>query len=361
MAGEVTADFEITYVTGSSVRASLCIPVAGPHVMVLFGPSGSGKSTILRCLAGLERPQHGAIRYAGETWFDADAGVMRPPQARGIGYLFQDYALFPHLTVSGNIGYALSALSRPERSMRIAELMTLCQLEGLEERKPSELSGGEQQRVALARVLAPRPRLLLLDEPLSALDGPTRDRVRAELRVVLQGQGTPAVCVTHDWVEALTLADEMAVIAGGRILQLGSPDEVFTRPANAEVAAIVGVETVIAARGAERVDGLIALEIGSVRVWALDPSDRAAAFFVSIRAEDVTLETGGLPSSSARNHLIGRVEELHPGGPVTRVVVDCGFRLTALVTRQAVQDLHLRPGACVTALIKASAIHLIPR
>jgi molybdate transport system ATP-binding protein len=361
MAGEVTADFEIKYVTGSSVCASLRIPAAGPHVLVLFGPSGSGKTTILRCLAGLERPQHGAIRYAGETWFDADAGVMRPPQARGIGYLFQDYALFPHLTVSRNIGYALSGLSRPARSARVAELLALCQLEGLEERRPSELSGGEQQKVALARVLAPRPRLLLLDEPLSALDGPTRDRVRAELRGVLHRQGAPAVCVTHDWVEALTLADEVAVIAGGRILQRGSPDEVFTRPANAEVAAIVGVETVIAARGAERVDGLIALDAGSARVWALDPGDRVDAFFISIRAEDVTLETGGLPSSSARNHLIGRVEEIQPAGPVSRVVVDCGFRLTALVTRQAIQDLHLRAGACVTALIKASAIHLIPR
>jgi molybdate transport system ATP-binding protein len=361
MADQVTADFEMAYVAGPSVRASFKIPIGGPHVTVLFGPSGSGKTTILRCLAGLERPQHGAIHYAGETWFDADARIMRPPQGRGIGYLFQDYALFPHLTVSRNIGYALTGWSRPAQSARVSELLVLCHLQGLEERRPSQLSGGEQQRVALARVLAPRPRLLLLDEPLSALDGPTRDRVRAELRGVLQGQGTPAVCVTHDWVEALTLADEVAVIAGGRILQLGSPDEVFTRPVNAEVAAIVGVETVIAARKAESLDGLIALDVGSARIWALDPGDQVDAFFVSIRAEDVTLEIGGLPSSSARNHLIGRVEEIHPAGPVSRVVVDCGFRLTALVTRQAIRELNLRPGAAVTALVKASAIHLIPR
>jgi molybdate transport system ATP-binding protein len=361
MADAVTADFEMSYVSGSPIRATLRIPTGLPHVTVLFGPSGSGKTTILRCLAGLERPQRGEIQYAGETWFAADTNTMVPPQNRGIGYLFQDYALFPHLSVAGNIGYALSSLTHATRSARIKELLLLFRLEGLENRRPAQLSGGQQQRVALARVLAPRPRLLLLDEPLSALDAPTREQVRGELRNVLRSQGTPAVCVTHDWVEALCLADEVAVVAGGRILQTGSPDEVFSRPANAEVAAIVGVETVIAGRVTERTDGLIGLDVGSARLWALDMGAGADEFFVSIRAEDVTLEIGATPSSSARNHLIGHVMEILPGGPVARIVLDCGFRLTALVTRQAVQDLNLLPGGLVTATVKASAIHLIPR
>ena len=169
------------------------------------------------------------------------------------------------------------------------------------------------------------------------------------------------MCVTHDSLEALTLADEVAVVAGGRIVQVGPPDEVFSRPVDAQVAAIVGVETVVAAKAGERTDGLMALEVGSARLWAIDPAERATNFFVSIRAEDVTVTVGALPSSSARNHLAGRITEVRPAGPVSRVVLECGFTLVALVTRQAAQDLGLRPGALVTATVKASTIHLIPR
>jgi len=234
-------------------------------------------------------------------------------------------------------------------------------LRGLEERRPAQLSGGQQQRVALARVLARRPRLLLLDEPLSALDAPTREQVRGELRGLLRSQDTPAVCVTHDWVEALALADEVAVLDGGRRVQIGPPDEVFSRPADAAVAAIVGVETVVTGRVAERIDDLAALEVGGVRLWAVEATGRKEEFYLCIRAEDVTLEIGSRPSSSARNHLTGRVTEVLPAGPVSRVAVDCGFILTALVTRQAARDLALQPGTPVTATVKASAVHLIPR
>jgi len=361
MADEMTADFEKRYNGGPTIRATLRLPVGRPHVMVLFGPSGSGKTTILRCLAGLERPSRGRITFAGETWFDAETGGQAPPQTRAIGYLFQDYALFPHLTVAGNITYAIHDLDREERHARLAEMLRLLRLEGLEDRRPAQLSGGQQQRVALARVLVRRPRLLLLDEPLSALDAPTREQVRAELRGLLRGQRIPTVCVTHDWVEALALADEVAVLGGGRVLQVGPPDEVFSRPADADVAAIVGVETVLPGRVAERKDDLAALDVGKVRLWAVEPNRLGEDFFLCIRAEDVTLEIGTRPSSSARNHLSGRVTEVRPAGPVSRVAVDCGFTLTALVTRQAAQDLALKPGTPVTATVKASAVHLIPR
>ena len=361
MADEMTADFEKRYNGGPSIQGVLRLPVGKPHVLVLFGPSGSGKTTILRCLAGLERPSRGRIAFAGETWFDAEAGVQTSPQARAIGYLFQDYALFPHLTVAGNIMYALQGADRSGRDARVQELLRLLQLDGLEDRRPAQLSGGQQQRVALARVLARRPRLLLLDEPLSALDAPTREQVRGELRGLLRGQGIPTVCVTHDWVEALALADEVAVLGGGRVLQVGPPDEVFSRPAGADVAAIVGVETVVAGKIAERVDDLAALDVGGVRLWAVDAHGQGGECYLCIRAEDVTLEIGTRPSSSARNHLAGRVTEVRPAGPVSRVAVDCGFALTALVTRQAAQDLNLKPGTSVTATVKASAIHLIPR
>ena len=361
MADEVTAEFEKTYDGGASIHAALHLPVGRSHVLVLFGASGAGKTTILRCLAGLERPTRGRIAFAGETWFDAEAGVQTPPQARAVGYLFQDYALFPHLTVAGNIAYALQDADRGEREARVRELFRLLRLEGLEDRRPDQLSGGQQQRVALARVLARRPRLLLLDEPLSALDAPTREQVRGELRGLLRGQRVPTVCVTHDWVEALALADEVAVLGGGRVLQVGSPDEVFSRPADAEVAAIVGVETVVPGRVVERKDDLAALDVGKARLWAVEPSGRGENFYLCIRAEDVTLEIGALPGSSARNHLAGKVMEVRPAGPVSRVAVDCGFSLTALVTRQAARDLTLKPGTPVTATVKASAVHLVPR
>jgi molybdate transport system ATP-binding protein len=361
MADEITADFEKVYAEGPAIHAALRLPLGRPHVTVLFGPSGSGKTTVLRCLAGLDPPTRGRISLSGEVWFDAEAGIMAPPQSRAIGYLFQDYALFPHLTVSGNIAYALKGGSRAERGACVRDMLRLLRLEGLENRRPAQLSGGQQQRVALARVLARRPRLLLLDEPLSALDAPTREEVRGELRSLLRSQGTPAICVTHDWVEALALADEVAVIAGGRILQIGSPDEVFSRPANAEVAAIVGVETVVTGRVAERTDDLVALDVGGARLWAVEGSGRGEEFYLSIRAEDVTLEIGASPNSSARNHLVGKVTEVRQAGPVSRVTMDCGFLLTALVTRQAAQDLGLERGVPVTATVKASAIHLIPR
>ncbi len=361
MADEMTAAFEKAYNGGPSIHGAFRLPVGKPHVMVLFGPSGSGKTTILRCLAGLERPSRGRITFAGETWFDAETRIHAPPQARAVGYLFQDYALFPHLTVAGNISYALQGTDADDCERRVQELLDLLHLQGLAERRPAQLSGGQQQRVALARVLARRPRLLLLDEPLSALDAPTREQVRGELRGLLRGQGIPTVCVTHDWVEALALADEVAVMAGGRVLQVGAPDEVFSRPADAEVAAIVGVETVVTGRVAERKDDLVALEVGGVRLWAVEPDGRDGEFYLCIRAEDVTLEIGTRPSSSARNHLAGRVTEIRPAGPVSRVTVECGFSLTALVTRQAAQDLALAPGSPVTATVKASAVHLIPR
>src|SRR5438309_318491 len=303
----------------------------------------------------------GRCRGASQRWGDAAAGGMAAPHARGVGYLFQEYALFPHLTVAGNITYTIHDLEQEEQRTRLAEMLRLLRLEGLEDRRPAQLSGGQQQRVALARVLARRPRLLLLDEPLSALDAPTREQLRGELRALLRGQKIPALCVTHDWVEALTLADEVAVMAGGRILQTGSPDSVFSRPANAEVAAIVGVETVTAGKVVGRQDGLAAFDVAGKQLWAVEASGKGEALYLCSRAEDVILEIGAQPTSSARNHLAGRVTDVRPAGPVSRVAVDCGFALTALVTRQAAQDLDLKPGTPVTATVKASAIHLIPR
>lgn len=357
---QIIVEFEKRYPKGPTIRCALSLPFGRPHTLVLFGPSGSGKSTLLRCIAGLERPDAGRIQCGPEIWFDGGRKRFVPPSSRSIGYLFQDYALFPHLSVERNIGYGFREGSGERRTEAIRKWTAFCKLQGLEGRYPAQLSGGEQQRVALARALLRRPKLLLLDEPLSALDAPTRDQLRGELRRFLRESQIPAVYVTHDPAEALTLADQLAVISEGEILQVGAPEAVFNRPASEAVAAIVGIETMIRGRIAGRAAGLILLDVAGGRIWAVAPPIEGNEFYLSIRSEDVILQKGTVAASSARNHLPGRVSEVRLTGAVAKVKVNCGFQLTALVTRQAVEALELHPGAEVTAVVKASSVHLIP-
>lgn len=342
-----------------ALSVDLAIPLEG--VTVLFGPSGSGKTTLLRCVAGLERPDHGKILYGAEVWFDAERKVWLPPQERRVGYLFQEYALFPHLAVEENIAYGLSHLSAHERRARVAEMMGLLRLHALRGQRPTQLSGGERQRVALARALAPQPRLLLLDEPLSALDAPTREQLRAELRRLLVSLGIPAIVVTHDRVEALALGDTMAVLIAGQMHQVGSVPEVFSRPADIAVAQAVGTENVLPARVVAREGELVRLSINGREVLAVGspPGDEV---FACIRAEDVLVFREERASNlSARNRLRGRIVALSFEGPLVRVTIGCGFSLVAVITHQACEELALREGEPVTAVIKAAAIHLIAR
>jgi molybdate transport system ATP-binding protein len=345
----LTADIVKQFDGGPRIEASIRISDAA-SITILFGPSGAGKTTILRCIAGLDNLTSGQIVFDGDDW------TKTPPQRRSVGYLFQDYALFPHLRVRDNIGYA--AKHSPGVVDQVAQKLGIVDLL---HRWPSELSGGQQQRVALARTLARKPRLLLLDEPLSALDAATRDHVRSELAHLLRSVGIPAIVVTHDWVDALTLGNQMIVMSGGRALQTGSPEEVFTRPQHREVAAVVGVETVAAGHVEHRESGVALLQVGSAKLVSADPGGDEKDFYVCIRGEDVTLEKGRAEQSSARNHLNGTVKEIVPAGVLTKVIVDVGFELVALVTRQAVSDLELVKGSTIFAVFKASAVHLIPR
>ena len=182
----LSVDIEKRYPAGETIRASFTIPGSPPRVSILFGPSGAGKTTILRCLAGLEPVTRGRIRHGDEMWVDAETGVFLPPQKRSVGYLFQDYALFPHLDVGRNVGYGLGGLPHAERAARVEATCSMLGLDGLVDRKPAQLSGGQQQRVALARVLVRQPELLLLDEPFSSLDAGTREEVRSELAHLLR-------------------------------------------------------------------------------------------------------------------------------------------------------------------------------
>jgi molybdate transport system ATP-binding protein len=361
MSAEMVACFVKRFGTSVAAEVDLRRPTERFSVTVLFGPSGCGKTTTLRCLAGLERPEEGRIVFERTPWFDAGRGVFLPPQERGVGYLFQDYALFPHLTVGGNIGYGLRGVPRSERRRRVGEMLGLFQLIALETRYPHQLSGGEQQRTALARVLVLRPRLLLLDEPLSALDQPTREQLRPELRRLLAGFGVPVVLVTHDRTETMALADHVVVLDDGRVRQQGAVDEVFSRPAGVEVTRIVGTENVQPGRVVRTEDGLATVAVGDRQLVALAPSTPAEHVYVCIRAEEVVLRKGTSDHTSSRNRLAGVVQRLTLEGPLVRVAIDCGFTLHVLVTRTACDELALRPGEPITALVKAPAVHLIAR
>jgi len=361
MAAALTVDCHKTFPGRFTVAAQLTLPLDPPRVLILFGPSGSGKTTLLRCLAGLEWPDEGRILFASTTWIDAASNIRLSPQARRIGYMPQDYALFPTHTVAGNIEYGLSDLPTEARRERVRELIGLLELQGLEQVKPAQLSGGQQQRVALARAIARRPQLLLLDEPLSALDAPTRAKLCSELRMLLKQLAIPAVVVTHDWAEALTLGDIIAVMSAGQILHVGAPQEVFSRPANAEVAQIVGIETVVQGHVVENDNGLATVLVNGTRLKGLGADVSGTVVYVCIRAEDVLLEQAGSGVTSARNHLSGLVTEMLPQGVLVKVTVDCGFPLRAVITRGAREELGLETGSVVVAAIKAGAVHLVPR
>lgn len=346
---------------GVTICGELHRPARGPAITVLFGPSGCGKTTVLRCLAGLETPEEGTIQFGEHTWFDAARGICLTPQQRGIGFVFQDYALFPHLTVAGNVGYGLSNLPANERRRRVGELLERFNLTAQSEQRPRQLSGGQQQRVALARALACRPRLLLLDEPLSALDAALREQLRGDLRRLLAACAVPVLLVTHDREEAIALGDELVVMSSGRVRQSGPVLEVFNHPADAEVARIVQVENLHPGRVLGVSDGLATVAVGMTRLVALCSDRNMRDVWVSIRGEEVILQRDGGAASSARNALRARVVTVHPGSPLARVELDVGFPLFAFVTRPACEELGLLPGSTIMALIKAPAVHLIPR
>ncbi|WP_022727997.1 ABC transporter ATP-binding protein [Fodinicurvata sediminis] len=221
---------------------------AAGEVLALVGPSGSGKSTILRAIAGTYRPQSGQVHVNSETWLETQRGLNRPAHHRAVGMVFQSYALFPHMTALGNIKAAMAKAARSEQERRGRELLEMVHLSGLESRYPAELSGGQQQRVAVARALARQPKALLLDEPFSAVDKATRQRLYREIAQLRQNLDMPVVLVTHDLDEAIMLADRLVVLHRGRTLQSGPPEEVINRPASPDIARLVELRNLFEGR-----------------------------------------------------------------------------------------------------------------
>jgi putative spermidine/putrescine transport system ATP-binding protein len=298
----------------------------------LLGPSGCGKTTVLRMVAGFERPTAGEVRIAGE-----DVTAL-PARRRRIGMVFQAYALFPNLTVAGNIAFGLriARLGRAEIAARVEEMLRLIDLPQLAGRYPSELSGGQQQRVALARALAIQPRILLLDEPLSALDAKIRTALREDLRAIQRRLGITAIFVTHDQEEALAISHRVVVMSEGRIEQIGTPAEVYRAPATTFVATFVGTANVLPCRVIDAAEGVVALE-GAVLTAAQPLAGRAPGEAVrfAVRPEAIA----PAPFEGATNNLPATVEEVTFLGAVVRLRVSLPGGIAALV------DLHGEAGS----------------
>jgi molybdate transport system ATP-binding protein len=349
MAGELICRCRKRLASGFAIDADWVLPLGAAPVTVLFGPSGAGKTTLLRLIAGLERPDSGSIVFRGEEWFGA---WSLEPQQRRAGFLFQDYALFPHLTAEANVGFGARRRARAEQLIRAFEL------DKLRAHFPRQLSGGQQQRVGLARALAADPALLLLDEPLSALDAASRTRTRQDLRRMLLESGVPSIVVTHDRAEAIALGDWIAVMIDGAIRQTGPVRDVFRRPADPRVAESLGVENILRAEIIARHSGLLTVAVGSAHFECVDAGE-SGAVLACIRAEDVAVTRDAHPASSARNRIVGRVSGVVLEGPLARVDIDCEFPLVSMVTAQSATEMNLKIGEEIFAVIKATSVHLV--
>ena len=306
----------------------------------LLGASGSGKTTCLRMIAGFERPDEGAVHLGGR-----DVTAM-PPADRDVNTVFQDYALFPHMSVAANVAYGLAVRKVPkgERAERTEQALAMVRLEGFGPRRPSQLSGGQRQRVALARALVNRPRVLLLDEPLGALDLKLRQQLQVELKTIQHEVGITFVYVTHDQDEALSMSDRIAVMDGGRVIQVGTPQEVYDEPDSRFVAGFVGVSNVLELP-VQRVAGSLAeLRLGSedrVAAPAAEGLRSGSTAIVTIRPERIQLLSPGEPAASPQDcSAAGTVRESLYAGPTTRFVVELDGGGELMVVRQNARAGH---------------------
>ena len=326
--------------------------------LVLVGESGAGKTTILSILAGLLHPDRGTIRLDGTTYFASEEGIVLPPDARSVGYVFQEYALFPHLSVFENVAFGLRAQALPRTVIRtrVGEMLAQLGISDLAGRRPAGLSGGQQQRVALARALILRPQLLLLDEPLSALDLQTRREVRTELKRLLQALQGVTLFVTHNPFEAVVFGDSISVVEEGRITQVGPREELLRHPRSRYVAELMGLNFFAGRVARREPSGLAEVHTreGVVRIVDAGESEDV---FVAVDPREITLHTVQ-PSGTAQNVFSGAIVQLVPEPPFgerVRVILDTRPPLVAEITAHAVQTLGLREGLKVFASFKATA------
>jgi molybdate transport system ATP-binding protein len=335
-----------------------------PGFTIVFGPSGAGKSTLLDCLAGLVRPEEGRIAAGGEVLFDSAAKINLPAQMRRIAYVFQTLALFPHLTVEENTGYGLSGLPPEERRARVAEILESFGVADLRARKPGEISGGERQRVALARSLVTSPRVLLLDEAFSALDAERKAELFDDLRVWNATRQLPILCVTHNRDEVDALGEHMIVLDHGRVVAEGFPRDVLRAPRRKRLPSAAGFENLLHATVVDlrESDGVMRVVLWDCDVELEVPLAQVLpgqAVLLAIRAGDILLSTAQPNGLSARNVLPGTITELSERGSLVCVAVDCGELFLVHVTPGAVRKLELQVDQPVWLVVKTHSCHFV--
>jgi molybdate/tungstate transport system ATP-binding protein len=343
---------------GAFSLRNVTLALAPGEIVALLGPNGAGKSVTLETIAGFHRPRAGRIAINGRDV------TFLPPELRRVGLLFQNYGLFPHLTVAANVAFGLGIRGRAGRSRPpvVGQLLARFRIDHLANRLPHDLSSGEKQRTALARALVMQPELFLFDEPFSALDARTRDTLREELCAFFRESAVPTIFVTHDHTDATVLADRVAIMDRGQIVQAGPVAEVFRAPANSFVADFTGVENRLPGRVISRDGPHWQIAIGN-RLLHVDAARMAAAanVFLCIRGEDVTFcaTRDPAPSRSAVNRLTMRVVRVIALGALCKVVLDGGFPLIACLTRRGAHDLGLVPGGDAVVEIEPDSIHLL--
>jgi len=338
-------------------------------ITILFGASGVGKTTLLDCIAGLQTPDAGEMLLAERVLFDSGKHINLPVRNRRIGYVFQDLALFPHLSVESNVAYGLRGIHAQEAKQRVHKTLDSLGIISLRDRRPAQLSGGERQRVALARALVTEPSILLLDEPLAALDLPVRMKIAEDLRRSIQSLPIPVLYVTHSRDEVFTLGDRMLVLDRGKIIAPGTPHEVLSAPRGDTVAQRAAFDTIFDAQvtAIHEERGTMTCRVGSLRfelakVELETPLVRAevgSKLRVGISAGDILLATSAPVGLSARNILAGRLLSLVQRDMIIIARVDCGVELSVHLTLAARDSLELKPGRQVWLIVKTHSCHLL--
>lgn len=343
---------EISLELGDFQIRSLSLSIESPEYWVIIGPSGAGKTILLETIAGIHTPRTGRILFGGSD-ITHDA-----PRDRHIAMMYQDLMLFPHMNVRDNILFSVRMRKTPDAGIeeKVVEMVQILGISHLMERIPATLSGGEAQRVALARALIQKPRLLLLDEPLSSLDSMTRERIRQEIRKIHRYLSIPIVHITHHFEDVYALADRVAIMQDGMIVQAGRPEDVFRHPCTPYVAEICGTENIFRGEAILQETGSL-LDLSGLRITSTAPY--IGQVIAVLRSEDIIISSEPF-RSSARHTLPGTVVDLVSAGPFVRVVLDVGIRIIALVTRTSCDELNLSPGCRVYATFKESAVHVIP-
>jgi len=348
---------------GSSFRLNVEF-AAVPGFTILFGASGAGKTTVLDCIAGLQTPEAGRIAIGENVLYDSASRVDVPAHRRSVGYLLQSLALFPHMTVRQNVRYGLQGLAKEERESRSSEVLESFRIAALAERRPGELSGGERQRVALARALVMRPRVLLLDEPLTALDSRVKAQLLDDLRAWNLRQQIPILCVTHQREEAFALGERVIALHAGEIVAQGSAHDVLHRPELETVAQLAGFENIFdcAFIAAHPEQGTMTCRImgSSVELEVpLSRIDRAQPLRIGIRAGDVLLASSRPQELSARNIFKGRIERLQQRDVMVIAQIDCGAMIEVHITPAARDALGLREGREVWLVVKTYSCQVL--